>query len=88
MPERSRKKKSPSGGMKAASGIVAAVTQDAELTMEQAKEAAHAAAIALGRLGGLKGGKAPAAKLSNQRKRKSPARPLMPAGKQSPRSDG
>ena len=63
MPNRSRKRKNEAAG-----GIVGAVTQDIELTAEQIKETAHNAAVALGRLGGLKGGKSRAAKLSKKKR--------------------
>lgn len=48
-----------------AARIVAQVTGDAPHPMEREK---NPAAVALGRLGGLKGGKARAAKLSKKRK--------------------
>ncbi|MGH7931734.1 MAG: hypothetical protein ACREQN_01060 [Candidatus Binataceae bacterium] len=43
-----------------ATGIIEAATQDVELTVEQARDAAHATAEALRKLGGRKGTKAPA----------------------------
>ena len=65
MRKRSRKQKSEIEET-TASGIMAAATQDIELTAEQiadaTKKVAHAAAVALEKLGGLKGGKAKAAK--------------------------
>jgi hypothetical protein len=65
MRKRSKKQKSEMEETTAA-GIVAAATQDIELTAEQiadaTKRVAHAAAVALGKLGGLKGGQAKAAK--------------------------
>jgi hypothetical protein len=57
MPKRSSKKKS-----------ISALTDVAKLV--NADSAKNPAAVALGRLGGLKGGKARALKLSKQRRRK------------------
>jgi hypothetical protein len=63
----SKKKSQISEIEETASGIVAAATQDIELTAEQiadaTKKVVHAAAVAIGKLGGAKGGK-PAAKSS------------------------
>ena len=70
VPKRSSKPKRPSDVNALAASIVAAAT--AEEPEEQAapmpEDAAHMAAVALGRRGGLKGGKARAAKLSKRRR--------------------
>jgi hypothetical protein len=71
MPDRSRKPKRPRDINEMAASIVAAAT--AEPTDEKPAEplpedAAKLAARALGRLGGLKGGKARAEKLSKKRR--------------------
>jgi hypothetical protein len=70
MPKRSSKtRKSPSDPNALAARIVAEATDEkapeAEPTPE---ELAHQAAVALGRLGGLKGGKARAAALSKKKR--------------------
>jgi hypothetical protein len=64
MPKRSSKQKDPS---EIARHVLDAVVPDAESTPtppEEAKPEKNPAAVALGRLGGLKGGKARAAKLT------------------------
>jgi hypothetical protein len=70
MPKRSSKPKRPSDVNALAASIVAAAT--AEEPEEKAEvmpdDAAHMAAVALGRRGGLVGGKARAAKLSKKRR--------------------
>ncbi len=72
MPKRSSKTKPPRDVNKLAASIVAAATADDEETGEKAEplpeDAAKLAARALGRLGGLKGGKARAAKLYKRRR--------------------
>jgi hypothetical protein len=74
MPQRSSKpkKKRPTDVNELARSIVAIATgetDDGEATEEPTPESiAHAAAVALGRLGGLKGGKARAATLSARRR--------------------
>jgi len=68
MPKRSSKQKDT---QELARHVLDTVVPDAEPTKEPAEpqKAKNAAAVALGRLGGLKGGKARAAKLTaNQRK--------------------
>jgi hypothetical protein len=64
MPKRSRKKPEPEDTNQIAARIVATVTGAAEMT----KEAVSRVAAELGRRGGLKGGKARAAKLSKARR--------------------
>jgi len=63
----SKKKSEISEIEETAAGIVAAATQDIELTAEQiadvTKKVVHAAAVAIGKLGGSKGGKPRAAKI-------------------------
>ncbi len=71
MPKRSSKPKMPSDVNSLAARIAAMATD--ETPKESAKEPtpeelAHAAAVALGRLGGLRGGKARAASLSKTRR--------------------
>jgi hypothetical protein len=69
MPKRSSRPKKPSDVNELAASIVAAAT--AEEPKDKAEpmpeDAAHMAAVALGRRGGLVGGKARAAKLSKKR---------------------
>jgi len=69
MRKRSRKQKSELE--ETASGIVAAATQDIELTAEQiadaTKKVAHAAAAAIEKLGGLTGGETGAAKSAEKK---------------------
>lgn len=67
MPERSRKK--PSDMNKLAKSIVDEATMD-ELQTKAIAEGKNPAAVMLGRLGGLKGGKARAAKLSAAQRKK------------------
>ena len=63
-----KKKKRPSDINILASQIVAEATQEKELIQTPTKEK-NPAAVALGRLGGLKGGKARAKKLSPERRK-------------------
>lgn len=64
MPERSRtKKKPPSDPNRAAKRVLDAITGATEAQPEK-----NPAAVALGRLGGLKGGKARAAKLTEKQR--------------------
>ncbi len=71
MPKRSSKPRKPSDPNALAARIVAEATSEeppeekAEPTPE---EVAHAAAVALGRLGGLRGGKARAASLTKKKR--------------------
>lgn len=65
MPERSRKK--PSDVNKLAKSIVDEVTIE-ELVKKATEEGKNPAAVMLGRLGGLKGGKARAKKLSPEQR--------------------
>lgn len=74
MPNRSRKPKRPTDPNELAHVIGQIATGEAppdekptEETAESPEEAMHAAAVALGRRGGLKGGKARAEKLSQKR---------------------
>lgn len=66
MPERSRKKK-PRDLNKLASAIVAEATREERVAPEPEPEK-NSAAVELGRLGGLKGGKARAAKLTPEQR--------------------
>lgn len=70
MPERSSKKKRPRDVNEIAKAIVDEATSDAqdEVPEEQPDDGKNPAAVALGRLGGLKGGKARAEKLSKRRR--------------------
>ena len=69
MPKRSSKPKRPSDVNSLAASIVAAATEEpGEKAEPMPEDAAHMAAVALGRRGGLKGGKARAAKLSKKRR--------------------
>jgi hypothetical protein len=70
MPARSSKPKRPKDVNQLAAAIVAAATveEDGEQPEPLPEDAAHLAAVALGRLGGLKGGTARAAKLSKKRR--------------------
>jgi hypothetical protein len=79
MPKRSRKKKSPKpkDTQQLARSVLNAIAPDAEVAITKPEK--NPAAIALGRLGGLKGGKARAAKmtaeeLSNSAKKAAIAR--------------
>jgi len=65
MPERSRKK--PSDMNQLAKSIVDEATEE-ELRTKAIAEGKNPAAVMLGRLGGLKGGKARAAKLSAEKR--------------------
>jgi hypothetical protein len=65
MPKRSSKKKLPADANQRAKAIVEAATSSANDGAENEK---NPAAVALGRLGGLKGGKARAAKLSAKKR--------------------
>lgn len=68
MPKRSSKQKDPS---EIARHVLDAVVPDAEVEVphEPPKSEKNPAAVALGRLGGLKGGKARAAKLDAEQRR-------------------
>jgi hypothetical protein len=68
MPKRSSKPKRPSDVNALAASIVAAATDETPKAEPTPEELAHAAAVSLGRLGGLKGGKARAASLSKKRR--------------------
>ena len=65
MPKRSSKKKPAKDTQQLARGVLDAITPDAEPA-----KAKNPAAVALGRLGGLKGGKARAEKLTKEKRRK------------------
>ncbi len=65
MPDRSRKRQNPSDVNQIAARIIDAVA--GELPAEDSGK--NPAAVALGKLGGLKGGKARAAKLSGRRRK-------------------
>lgn len=65
MPERSRKPKRPRDISQLAHVVVKAATEG-ELEIDDGK---NPAAVALGRLGGLKGGRARAAKLTPERRK-------------------
>lgn len=66
MPERSSKKKRPRDTNQLAASIVQEATGQAEPEPDDGK---NPAAVALGRLGGMKGGKARAEKLSPERRK-------------------
>ena len=66
MPERSSKKKRPRDTNQLAASIVQEATGQAEPEPDDGK---NPAAVALGRLGGMKGGKACAEKLSPERRK-------------------
>ena len=70
MPKRSSKPKRPSDVNALAASIVAAATADEpkEKAEPMPDDVAHMAAVALGRRGGLKGGKARAESLSKKRR--------------------
>jgi hypothetical protein len=69
MPDRSRKH-SPKAVNKPAKNVIAIATQASENNDPSAKgEGKNPAAVALGRLGGLKGGQARAAKLSPKQRK-------------------
>ncbi len=89
MPKRSKKRNADT--KRTGGGIVAAVTQDFELTVEQAEEAAkkaaHAAAVALG----LASGEAPAAKPSSKErfgtaKQAAPTRAPLGSSRRKPKA--
>lgn len=72
MPKRSSKPKRPTDVNLLAASIVASATDETppeEKAEPTPEELSHAAAVALGRLGGLKGGKARAKSLSAKRRR-------------------
>ena len=77
MPNRSRKPKRDHDFATVAYRVVQEATKDREATPaeppepEPTPEERHAAAVALGRLGGKKGGKARAAKLTPEQRRES-----------------
>jgi hypothetical protein len=64
MPNRSSKRKLPRDVNQRAKSVVDLATSEAAPEPETADDGKNPAAVALGRLGGLKGGKARAAKLS------------------------
>jgi hypothetical protein len=64
MPNRSSKKKLPRDVNQRAKSIVDRATSEAAVEPQPADDGKNPAAVALGRLGGLKGGKARAQKLS------------------------
>ena len=68
MAKRPAKKKPANDHQQLARGVLDAVAPDAEPVAE--KPAKNPAAVALGRLGGLKGGKARAEKMTKERRRK------------------
>jgi len=68
MPKRSSKKKRPRDINQLAKAIVDEATGDAVEEEAPADDGKNPAAVALGRLGGLKGGKARAAKLSKAKR--------------------
>jgi hypothetical protein len=68
MPQRSSKKKPPTDTNALASFIVAAATDERLKTEPTPEEVAHDAAVALGRRGGLVGGKARAASLTKKKR--------------------
>ncbi len=69
MPKRSSKKKRPTDPSQLAKQIVdEATAEKPQEEPEQADDGKNPAAVALGRLGGLKGGKARAKKLSKKRR--------------------
>lgn len=68
MPDRSRKRKKPRDLNKMAAEIVAEATQEEKPTAKPEHEK-NPAAVELGRKGGLKGGKARAAKLTPEQRR-------------------
>lgn len=69
VPKRSSKTKKPSDPNSLAARIVAEATEEKAPEPEPTpEELAHQAAVALGRLGGLKGGKARAAALSKKKR--------------------
>lgn len=68
MHDRSRKKKKPRDLNRLASEIVAEATEE-EKTSSESEPEKNPAAVELGRMGGLKGGKARAAKLSLEQRR-------------------
>lgn len=65
---RNRSSKKPRDLNQLASAIVQEVTEDEPATLEALAEGKNPAAVALGRLGGLKGGKARAASLSARKR--------------------
>ncbi len=67
MPDRSRKPKRPRDINEL--GVTIAKLATGELTEEEPEDTRNPAAVALGRLGGLKGGKARAAKLTPEQRR-------------------
>jgi hypothetical protein len=67
MPERSRKRKKKMDTNQLAKSIVEEATTE-ELLQKAAKDGKNPAAVILGRLGGLKGGKARARKLSAKKR--------------------
>jgi len=64
MPNRSSKRKLPRDVNQRAKSVVDQATSEASPEPQTADDGKNPAAVALGRLGGLKGGKARAAKLS------------------------
>ena len=68
MPKRSSKKKRPRDANQLAKAIVDEATGDAVEEEAPADEGKNPSAVALGRLGGKKGGKARAAKLTKEQR--------------------
>ena len=68
MPNRSSKPKRPRDINQLAKAIVDQATSEAATEPQTADDGKNPAAVALGRLGGLKGGKARAAKLTAKRR--------------------
>ena len=68
MPNRSSKPKRPRDVNQLAKSIVDQATSETPAEAAPPKQEKNPAAVALGRLGGLKGGKARAAKLSKKRR--------------------
>lgn len=68
MPKRSSRAKRPSDVNALAASIVATATDETPKAEPTPEDLAHAAAVALGRLGGLKGGKARAESLSKKKR--------------------
>ena len=68
MPKRSSKQKRPADLNQLAKAIVDEATSDKEAEPTLTPDGKNAAAVALGRLGGLKGGKARAKKLTKKKR--------------------
>lgn len=74
MPKRSSKRKLPRDGNQRTKSIVDLATSEAAPEPEVANDGKNPNAVALGRLGGLKGGKARAKKLSSEERREIAAK--------------